>query len=128
MSSISDPGAPSNGTVAVRLSVVVWPVHSTLTIALPRLSQSPIMLTFPGAVRTQTIIGWVIVTSPNVASHITKLLLSFRGILQFRFRKHPHGRTPSPCKVVKQSLFRQRAMTIHPPPKRLHVSKQPRQH
>ena len=46
----------------------------------------------------------VISTSRIVASHITKLLLSFRQILQFRFRDNPQGRIP-PWKVTKTRSF-----------------------
>ena len=55
------------------------------------------MLTFPGAVRTHNTSG-AIATSHMVASHITKLLISFRKILQFRFRENPQG-------VVKTKPF-----------------------
>ena len=46
----------------------------------------------------------VISTSHIVASHITKLLLSFRQILQFRFWDNPQGRIP-PWKVTKTRPF-----------------------
>ena len=46
----------------------------------------------------------LISTSHIVASHITKLLLSFRQILQFRFRDNPQGRIP-PWKVTKTRPF-----------------------
>ena len=46
----------------------------------------------------------VISTSHIVASHITKLLLSFRQILQFRFLDNPQGRIP-PWKVTKTRPF-----------------------
>ena len=44
--------------------------------------------------RSHTNASGVISTSHIVASHITKLLLSFRQILQFRFRDNPQGRIP----------------------------------
>ena len=46
----------------------------------------------------------VISTSHIVASHIPKLLLSFRQILQFRFWDNPQGRIP-PWKVTKTRPF-----------------------
>ena len=46
----------------------------------------------------------VISTSHIVASHITKLLLSFRQILQFRFWDNTQGRIP-PWKVTKTRPF-----------------------
>ena len=46
----------------------------------------------------------VISTSHIVARHITKLLLSFRQILQFRFWDNPQGRIP-PWKVTKTRPF-----------------------
>ena len=46
----------------------------------------------------------VISTSHIVASNITKLLLSFRQILQFLFRDNPQGRIP-PWKVTKTRPF-----------------------
>ena len=46
----------------------------------------------------------VISTSHIVASHITKLLLSFRQILQFRFWDNRQGRIP-PWKVTKTRPF-----------------------
>ena len=46
----------------------------------------------------------VISTSHIVASHITKLPLSFRQILQFRFWDNPQGRIP-PWKVTKTRPF-----------------------
>ena len=46
----------------------------------------------------------VISTSHIVASHITKLLLSFRQILQLRFWDNPQGRIP-PWKVTKTRPF-----------------------
>ena len=42
--------------------------------------------------RSHTNASGVISTSHIVASHITKLQLSFRQILQFRFRDNPQGR------------------------------------
>ena len=64
--------------------------------------------------RSHTNASGVIATSHIVASHITKLLLSFRQILQFRF---PQGRAPR-IKWLKQSHFCRCAMAILPPPKR----------
>ena len=64
--------------------------------------------------RSHTNTSGVIATSHIVASHITKLLLSFRQILQFRF---PQGRVPR-IKWLKQSHFCRCAMAILPPPKR----------
>ena len=54
--------------------------------------------------RSHTNASGVISTSHIVASHITKLLLSFRQILQFRFRDNPQGRIP-PWKVTKTRPF-----------------------
>ena len=50
-------------------------------------------ITFPGAVHIQILWG-VIAKSHIVASRIPKLLLSFRQILQFRFRENPQGWIP----------------------------------
>ena len=46
------------------------------------------MSTFPGAVRGANASG-VIATSHIVASHITKLLLSFHQTMQFHFLENP---------------------------------------
>ena len=54
--------------------------------------------------RSHTNASGVISTSHIVASHITKLQLSFRQILQFRFRDNPQGRIP-PWKVTKTRPF-----------------------
>ena len=54
--------------------------------------------------RSHTNASGVISTSHIVASHITKLLLSFRQILQFRFWDNPQGRIP-PWKVTKTRQF-----------------------
>ena len=54
--------------------------------------------------RSHTNASGVISTSHIVASHITKLLLSFRQILQFCFRDNPQGRIP-PWKVTKTRPF-----------------------
>ena len=54
--------------------------------------------------RSHTNASGLISTSHIVASHITKLLLSFRQILQFRFRDNPQGRIP-PWKVTKTRPF-----------------------
>ena len=47
----------------------------------------------------------VIATSHIVASHNTKLLLSFRQILQFRFRENPQGKKYPPGKAAKTKSF-----------------------
>ena len=57
--------------------------------------------------RSHTNASGVISTSHIVASHITKLLLSFRQILQFRFWDNPQGRIP-PWKVTKN-----KAISVH---------------
>ena len=67
--------------------------------------------------RSHTNGSGVITTSHNVASHIMKLLLSFRHILQFRFRGNPQGRIPR-VKWSKQSNFCRCAMAMLLPPKR----------
>ena len=54
--------------------------------------------------RSHTNASGVISTSHIVASHITKPLLSFSQILQFRFRDNPQGRIP-PWKVTKTRPF-----------------------